>query len=429
MRLVTTATTAAVFPHSSGARRVISVDALRGVVMFTMIFVNDLAGAPERLVPAWMRHFHGRSGMTFVDLVFPAFLFIVWMSIPFALGSRFARGESLGKIIGHVVSRTLALLLIGIMMVNDESPDAQAQGWSPALWATLMYLGSMLAFCEVTSGAKKSGSAETSDAWRNVSRALRFVGFALLAFLAFSFRGAKGQKIISLSPFFIHTEWYGILGLIGWAYLVAATVFLCFRGHRIALLASAILLMCLYPADQTGAFQHFWLARYVGIGGTLGSQAAITVAGMLLGTILVAPDTTSVAARTRFTGWFIAGFAVAALLLHGLYGIYKNSATPSWCLWSCAITAALWLGFYHLCDVRQAGFVGRPLAAAGGNVLLAYLLSEMLPGALELTPLDAWYGRLADTSLAGAITRSAGCAFVILFVAVRLNRLGFRLKL
>src|SRR5271156_940331 len=106
--------------------RITSIDALRGFVMFTMIFVNDLAGAPESVVPNWMVHFSDRhaggSGMTFVDLVFPGFLFIVGMSIPFALGPRLARGESLWKIILHVITRTLALLAIGILMVNDESP-------------------------------------------------------------------------------------------------------------------------------------------------------------------------------------------------------------------------------------------------------------------------------------------------------------------
>src|SRR5882757_4362970 len=84
-------------PTTPRAPRITSIDALRGFVMFTMIFVNDLAGAPKRLVPDWMVHFsdrhRGGSGMTFVDLVFPGFLFIVGMSIPFALGSRLNKGE------------------------------------------------------------------------------------------------------------------------------------------------------------------------------------------------------------------------------------------------------------------------------------------------------------------------------------------------
>ena len=78
--------------------RIVSVDALRGFVMFMMIFVNDLAGA-GRVVPDWMVHFsdrhHGGSGMTFVDLVFPAFLFLVGMSIPMALGARLAKRHSI----------------------------------------------------------------------------------------------------------------------------------------------------------------------------------------------------------------------------------------------------------------------------------------------------------------------------------------------
>src|SRR5690242_9342897 len=124
------------------ATRIHSIDALRGFVMFMMIFVNDLAGA-GKTVPDWMVHFsdrhRGGSGMTFVDLVFPAFLFIVGMSVPLALGRRRAKGEPLWKTLGHVGSRTLALLSIGILMVHD-TPDAKALGWSGDWWCVLMYL-------------------------------------------------------------------------------------------------------------------------------------------------------------------------------------------------------------------------------------------------------------------------------------------------
>ena len=110
--------------------RITSIDALRGVVMFTMIFVNDIAGISPKIVPAWMRHFKGRSGMTFVDLVFPGFLFIVGMSIPFALGGRLRAGEAWWKTMLHVIGRTLSLLFIGILMVNDESPGPNMSGFA-----------------------------------------------------------------------------------------------------------------------------------------------------------------------------------------------------------------------------------------------------------------------------------------------------------
>jgi predicted acyltransferase len=302
-------------------------------------------------------------------------------------------------------------------------------GWSGALWATLMYFSAILAFCTITLPQEPAAAPSQTVTFRRVSLALRLLGLGALVYLAFAFRGEDGHRIISLAPFSIHTAWYGILGLIGWAYLIGALVFLGFRGHRTALLGSAVLLMCLYPADKHGAFNSFWLANYVGIGETLGSQAAITVAGLLLATILVAPDTGKVRSRTHFTVLFIAGSAAAALLLHGLYGINKNHATPSWCLWACAVTAALWLLFYFLSDVLPLGFIAKPFAIAGQNVFLAYLISEMLPSAIDLFHLDDWYGRLAEPNLAHAVARSAGCAVVILCLTAALNRVGFRLKL
>ncbi len=406
------------------ARRITSIDALRGLVIFTMIYVNDIAGVDSRIVPAWMRHFQGRSGMTFVDLVFPAFLFIVGMSVPIALNSRLARGEPLWKCLLHVVIRTLSLLWIGIMIVNG-SPDSEKMGWSSSLWSTLMFLSAIFAFSSLALPGREQIS-------RVVTVVLRVLGLASLVFLAFAFRGRDGHRIITLSPFSIHTEWYGILGLIGWAYLVAALVFLVFRTYRTALLGCVVLLFCLYPADKAGAFDGFWLKHIVGIGSTLGSQGALAVAGMLLASILLAPDATTIRPRVRFALLFIAGCSAGALLLHGLYGINKNQATPSWCLWACAITAALWLLFYFLADVRPQGLpagLAKPFAIAGSNVLLAYLLSEMHGSALGLLGLDGWYFRLAQPDLAHAMARSIGCAIVILAVTAGLNRLGFRLKL
>jgi len=408
--------------------RITSIDALRGFVMFTMIFVNDLAGAPEKIVPDWMAHFSDRhrqgSGMTFVDLVFPAFLFIVGMSIPFALGWRVAKGEPAWKTFGHVLLRTLSLLAIGIMMVH-ETPDSEKLGWSGPLWCTLMYLAAILAFCSIS---PRHAEAKW-NAWKISSLCLRVAGLATLVWLALVFRGTKDQRIITLSPLQLDTDWYGILGLIGWAYLVTATVYLMFRGHRTAILGCMVLLMCLFAADKKHLFDGFWLNNIVGIGETLGSEAAITVGGLLLGSMLVAPESTTLKSRAKFTFWFVTGCAAAALLLNPLYGISKNNATPSWCLWSCAITAALFFLFYLLCDVGPGKIISRPLALAGQNVLLAYLLSEMLPGLLDVLHLGDWYGGLSESHLAGAIARSTICGVMILLLSVGLNRIGFRLKL
>jgi predicted acyltransferase len=403
--------------------RITSIDALRGLVMFTMIFVNDIAGVSPKIVPAWMRHFKGRSGMTFVDMVFPGFLFIVGMSIPFALGGRLRTGVPWWKTLLHVMGRTLALLCIGILMVNDESPGPDMSGLPPALWAVLMFVSAMLAFCSISPPL----APEAARRW--VTRGLRVLGLCGMVALAFMFRGDKGQRIVPMSPFAIHTEWYGILGLIAWAYFVGSVVYLTFRANALALLGCVVLLLGLYPADRTGLLDNVWLGRFVGIGETLGAQPSITVAGLLLASILVQGEKPSRARTVRFTLLFVVGFAAAALLFNGLYGINKNEATPSWCLWACAITAALWLILHLVCDGAPMPRLAKVLAVAGQNVLLAYLISEMLPSLLELIHLDNTYDALAGGSLGTSIARSAGCGVVILCVTAALNRAGFRLKL
>jgi len=148
----------------------------------------------------------------------------------------------------------------------------------------------------------------------------------------------------------------------------------------------------------------------------------------LLGSMVDSSDFASLGARTKFTFWFAAGCTAAALLLGRTYGISKNQATPSWCFWACAITAILWYGLYLVTEVRPFRSIARPLVLAGQNVLLAYLLSEMLPGLLDALGLSNGYGRLSAT-LPSAIARSIVCAVLVLAIATSFNRLGFRLKL
>jgi predicted acyltransferase len=393
--------------------------------MFTMIFVNDLARAHN--VPASMKHFRGYSGMTFVDLVFPAFQFIVGLSIPLALGRRLERGEPIWRALGHVLVRAAALLAIGIMMVNsDLGPNAALMGWSGTLWTVLMYTSAVAMCCAISPGGKAAPEAR-KRAWRVVSVVVRTIGVAGMIALAMTYRASNGRAVLQLNPFFLRHAWYGILGVIGWGYLVASLVYLVFRNHRTALLACTALAMSLYVAGDV--FSRFWIAHHVNIPSALGSHAALSVSGVLLGSILVTPDTASRGSRVRFTALFIAGCVAAAILLTPQWGISKERATPAWCFYACAITAGLWLLLYLVDETRPGKSVLKPAAVVGRNVLLAYLISEMMESVFELSHLSGWYARLAESSLACAITRSATCAALVLAITALLNRIGFTLKI
>jgi predicted acyltransferase len=67
--------------------RVASIDIVRALTMVLMIFVNDLGSLKG--IPLWLEHVKpGVDGIGLADVVFPAFLFIVGLSLPFAVENR-----------------------------------------------------------------------------------------------------------------------------------------------------------------------------------------------------------------------------------------------------------------------------------------------------------------------------------------------------
>src|SRR5579859_5549484 len=79
--------------------RLPSLDAFRGFVIAAMVFVNNLGDG----VPPWMKHANDVGGpnvdwYTFVDLVFPGFLFMVGFSIPLSFFSKIGQGVSFLKL-------------------------------------------------------------------------------------------------------------------------------------------------------------------------------------------------------------------------------------------------------------------------------------------------------------------------------------------
>jgi heparan-alpha-glucosaminide N-acetyltransferase len=379
--------------------------------MFTMVFVNDVAGVET--APWWMKHYEesgrGKNGMTFVDVVFPAFLFIVGMSIPLAVESRRNRGDSWLQIWFHILLRTAALLFLGVLMVNN--PSAKAMGWPGGLWQTLMYSAAIVTFISlpVTSRGAKVGVAIA-----------RLAGLATLIWLAWVFKDRHGHHV--------RHSWWGILGLIGWAYLVVCVIAIPLRFNRSFMLMGMALLMCLFFADRTGLFDGTWLADQLSIGETLGSQAAIAMAGAILGTLLMRDSTVS--SPSQRIGWatgFAIAMALAGVLLYRTYWINKNSATPTWCLYCAAITGALWVMLYLIIDVAGLRAWSMPLAWAGASALMIYLLHPLFDSVLSVTGMH-WYGNLGDTAGVGIIRSLCLAAALCLFAGL-IGRKGVRLRL
>ncbi len=122
--LITTATFIPPAPDSdtSGGKRLMSLDALRGFDMFWIIggewmFLGLAKGSGCQWLQALTVQFHHVEweGFRFIDLVMPLFLFIVGTAMPFSMAKRQLRGDSKGKLYRHVTVRVAVLFVLGMV--------------------------------------------------------------------------------------------------------------------------------------------------------------------------------------------------------------------------------------------------------------------------------------------------------------------------
>ena len=67
--------------------RILSIDVFRGVTMFLMLWVNDFWTLKD--IPKWLKHAGPEDDyLGFSDIIFPWFLFVMGMSIPFSIENR-----------------------------------------------------------------------------------------------------------------------------------------------------------------------------------------------------------------------------------------------------------------------------------------------------------------------------------------------------
>ena len=192
------------------SNRVLSIDVFRGITILEMVFVNDLASVKG--LPWWTYHIPGgEHGLTYVDVVYPAFLFIVGMSIPIAIEKRLANGISKFRIISHILIRTVSLAVIGLLIMNGRAMSPELTGISYPLWNVLMFLGVIL-FWNVY--------PKNIDNKFKFFPYLKWLGLALLVYLLFIYK----RDVDGVSEW-IHPRNWSILGGIAFAYLSVCLLF------------------------------------------------------------------------------------------------------------------------------------------------------------------------------------------------------------
>lgn len=390
-------------------QRIFSIDALRGITILVMIFVNEVAGVKG--IPAWMKHVPADAdGMTFVDVVFPCFLFIVGMAIPFALNNRLNKGDGFVQLQAHILFRTIGLLVLGVFMVNAGSGyNEAAMPFSIHLWSLLFYTAVILTWNVYTFRRER------------MVYFLRVVGIAILIVLALVYRGGEAGTT-GLRP-----QWWGILGLIGWAYFLGCIIYQLSRGKIFLLLIGIVLCFLLYGLGKTALAQEHLLLTWLVSQKGHAAHTAIVLCGIVLALLFFDKKIDKPASRRFFESFLFAAVLFAAgFLLRPYYMISKIYATPTWCLYSSAIGVVLFCFLYWLIDVKQISAWTAFIKPAAANPLLTYIIPFMVYALMGLTGIswpDLFYKGVYG------IAWSAAYAITVMALVKLLNQSKIRLQL
>lgn len=386
-----------------------AIDMLRGLTMLLMVFVNDLWSVGG--VPHFLEHFEMfEDGMGVSDFVFPMFLFAMGMSIPYAIERRYSKGCSGESTLKHILSRTLALLLMGVFIVNTEEGFSSVLGYGKNFYRVLMVTAFFLIWNVYPAGMK-------------FKKLLQGLGVAILLFLALTFRTPEGGCF--------RAGWWGILGLIGWAYCFCAITYLLVREKPfrlvfiwLALIGVNICLTRLRGGGRIISGPNFLndMAGVLHLGNAY--SAIMATGGMLLS--LAESRLSARKSSVRIASALAASalLAAAAAVSHHWWVTSKLLGTLPYCLYVSALSVSV----YALLRILEAyGKTGwfRPLRPSGTATLTVYMMPYVLysiRGAL---------GLYAPEWLAGGLGLLKCALFSLLCVALAglAGKVGIKLKI
>lgn len=381
-------------------KRNLAIDIFRALTMTLMVFVNDSWAVLD--APAWMVHFDTwQDGMSLADVVYPMFLFAMGMSVPYALEKRIAKACPLGETLRHILSRTFALLTMGVFIYNSESGMMGNKG----VYWLLMVLGFFLVWNQYPKEFK-------GRKW------LQGAGAVMLLALAVTFRNADGGLF--------QAGWWGILGQIGWMYLFTSCAYLLCREKPwilgIIWLTLCFVNLSIVPMRD----QSLWLGRNIVADFSdalhLGKGHAALMA--LGGALTVLAEQRLKSAKAGIGLAAAAVLAILGMAAHQGWIVSKNLGTLPWVLFVSALSVAL---YTVLRVLESKGWTAwaRPIRTAGTATLTVYMIPYFLYSFwVFLSPqIPAWL-----CGYAGALKCALFSALCI-FLAWVLGKMNVKLKI
>lgn len=389
--------------------RILSIDIMRGLTLVLMLFVNDLY-MPG--VPAWLGHVKADfDGMGLADWVFPGFLFMVGMSIPYSVGNRIAKGDSGASLLVHIFTRSISLLIIGVLMSNSRNVNAELTGITKNIWSLIMYSGVFLIW----------NNYNESKLNRYLILGLRVLGVLLIIPMVVIFRAGGDRG-------FYYYAW-GILGAIGWGYLAAALVYLWFRSNITKTAIAVLFFLILNILSKLHLLGFLNPVRQI-LGIITGGSVPFMVLSGMLTTLILKKYVAENPGKTLFAITTLGiAFIAAGFILRPWFIISKIQATPTWGLICNGISMILFALFFLIIDIRKKVNWCLFLRPAGTNSLTVYLVPDMFYYIIWQFSLPLlFYKQLTEPAL--VVLGSVVWAVIMgVGLPVILEKINFRLKL
>ena len=382
--------------------RIATIDVFRAVTMFLMLFVNDIPGLKQ--IPHWMLHAQMDEDMLgFSDIIFPCFLFVMGMSVPFAILKREEKGESIGNTLLHILERTVALIVMGLFTVNLGSYDGAATGL-PYAWYVILLVISIFLIWNLY--PKATGMR------KRLFQGMKIAGILLMIGLFCIYEG-KNEAVFA-------PKWWGILGLIGWTYLVTTIVFLIVRIRLVYMTLAWLLFLALTVLSHNGMLDLSSLPSDM-------THHALGVSGAFASVLLIHWDDRE--HPFKFIGTMI-GLGVLMMILffvsHPYWIISKIQATPTWLFVCNAISFFMVALFYYLTDVKRKTDWFMIIKPAGTVTLTCYIIPYFWYAVQRL--LEFHYPSFLCAGVPG-LCRSLLFSLVVVWIAGALMKVNVRLKI
>ena len=438
--------------------RAFSLDAFRGYAIITMILSGSVAWG---VLPGWMYHAQvgPRSnftfdptiyGITWVDLVFPFFLFAMGAAFPFSIGSKYRKGASGLKIVGNSLLRGVRLTFFAIFIQHmypyvTSSPQ-DVQSWLLALGAfVLMFLlfmripvkmpGWLRTVIELVAYAigitllltvPYANERTFSPSYSNII-ILVLANMAIFGSLAYLFTMKNKWARIGILPFIMAVflgngtdgSWVKELmsfSPLPWMYQFAYLKYL----------------FIIIPGTIAGEYLYEWVQQQTDTAVPAPAERKRTPFILLLSIAIIVLNVYALYMRylvlnlagttvllaglylllrcegNNMAYWRKLWVAGAYMLLLGLFfeayegGIRKDHATYSYYFVTCGLAFMAMIAFSILCDVYRWKALTRPLEMAGQNPMIAYVAPQLvvLP-MLHLTGLSEYLSLLEQSAWAG----------------------------